>query len=64
MIIMITIIILIKVHFSFLTKKDDKELVRTANFDDEKVIISNLQRSKETHLVKPLSSMNDYTINN
>ena len=61
---MITTIILIKVHFSFLTKKDDKELVRTANFDDEKVIISNLQRSKERHLVKPLSSMNDYTINN
>ena len=44
---MITIIILIKVHFSFLTKKDDKELIRTANFDDEKVITSNLHRSKK-----------------
>ena len=61
---MITIIILIKVHFSFLTKKDGKELIRTANFDDEKVITSNLHRSKKTLLVKALSSINDYTINN
>ena len=61
---MITIIILIKVPFSFLTKKDDKELIRTANFDDEKVITSNLHRSKKTLLVKALSSINDYTINN
>ena len=43
---------------------DDKELVRTANFDDEKVITSNLHRCEKTHLAKPLSSMNGYTINN
>ena len=54
MIIMITIIILIKVHFSFLTKKDDRELVRTANFDDEKVITSNLHRSKKNAFSKSL----------
>ena len=51
---MITIIILIKVHFSFLTKKDDKELVRTANFDDEKVITSNLPRCKKNAFSKTL----------
>ena len=51
---MITIVILIKVHFSFLTKKDDKELVRTANFDDEKVIISNLHRCKKNAFSKSL----------
>ena len=53
-IIMITIIILIKVHFSFLTKNYDKELVRTANFDDEKVITSNLHRSKKNAFSKSL----------
>ena len=51
---MITIIILIKVHFSFLTKNYDKELVRTANFDDEKVITSNLHRCKKNAFSKTL----------
>ena len=51
---MITIIILIKVHFSFSTKNYDKELVRTANFDDEKVITSNLHRCKKNAFSKTL----------